>query len=244
MPENFQAKIEELLMTNGNCDYPCWWGLIPGKTKYDTALDLFESLSLSGNTYSYEQRDPVFHIKIPVPESINSLGYIRFEMIRDGENSNNIKAFSIYGYHYSILEILNSVGEPSEIYYAGPIWFPVNDIEYELELYYPTRGISVGFSSYTTTPDPKNAIIICDLDKRPGPDDSVGFLFWNPKVNMTFWEMLELPFWGDWLPPFAPIEVISNMNPQTFYLNFSQPDPVCLEIDTNLYAAEVWAEGN
>ncbi|MGD8454860.1 MAG: hypothetical protein PVF83_00655 [Anaerolineales bacterium] len=148
-----------------------------------------------------------------------------------------IKAIRVYGYDYSMPEILTNIGEPLEIYYAGQIWFPLDSVEYEMELYYPTRGISVAYSSYTTTPDPRNTIIICDLDKRPGPDDLVGLVFWNPKEEMTFWEMFELPFWGSEIPPYGPIELFSNMNPHTFFRNYSHPDPECREIDTPLYGS-------
>jgi hypothetical protein len=83
MSEYVQEQIEEFLATNGNCEYPCWWGMMPGETNFNDALKLFESLSLSVHTYSFDQQDPVFFTKIPVPESINTLGYLRFEMVRD-----------------------------------------------------------------------------------------------------------------------------------------------------------------
>lgn len=37
--------VEDMLLTNGGCDLPCWWGgkIIPGKTKFDNAVSIFES---------------------------------------------------------------------------------------------------------------------------------------------------------------------------------------------------------
>ena len=33
-PDEMQAYVREMLQTNGGCELPCWWGIIPGKTSW------------------------------------------------------------------------------------------------------------------------------------------------------------------------------------------------------------------
>ncbi|MCP4538783.1 MAG: hypothetical protein GY832_16745 [Chloroflexi bacterium] len=33
-----------MLETNGGCDLPCWWGVTPGQSEWQTVMDLTETL--------------------------------------------------------------------------------------------------------------------------------------------------------------------------------------------------------
>lgn len=240
MPEGFQAQIEELLLTNGNCDYPCWWGLTPGKTKFVDARKFIEPLSISSGIL--ETYPDVFSASIAIPDVTSSAGKLNFEMIQDMKGY--IKVIVVYGYDISMSDLLQMFGEPSEIYYYGPLYYPNNYIEISFDLFYPSTGIIVGYDSVTHAVDSEGMIMVCDLDTHGGPYDFVGFNFWNSEIGLTYNEIMDLSFPGVDLPPYSEIGKISNMDTHTFYLNFSQPNPECLEIDIDLYSAEVWSEDN
>ena len=55
--EAAHAKIKELLKTNGGCELPCWWGIIPGKTAWPEALHFLTPIIVEvgqgGSAYFY-----------------------------------------------------------------------------------------------------------------------------------------------------------------------------------------------
>jgi hypothetical protein len=38
------ARFENLLQTNGDCQLPCWWGIIPGNTSFIDAQNILKSI--------------------------------------------------------------------------------------------------------------------------------------------------------------------------------------------------------
>jgi hypothetical protein len=44
-PETAQKEIAKLMATNGNCSGSCFWGIIPGETSFDQAVDFLGTLS-------------------------------------------------------------------------------------------------------------------------------------------------------------------------------------------------------
>ena len=234
-PEEIQAQIAELLETNGGCDFPCWWGLMPGKTRFDDAQRFIEPLSISSGIWDTDPR--IFYASIPVPNTDDIDEVLSLLMLKEDVHSDRITALHVGGYYFPMTKILNMFGEPSEVYYSSPLMFPSNRVSIELYLFFPENGIVVLLPSETISPDPNNTIRICDLDTQFDPHDWIGFIFWNPTRTLTFNEIINLPFSFN-LPPFSPIEEISNMDPYSFYINFSQPNPECLEIDTSLYGSQ------
>jgi hypothetical protein len=237
MPEDFQAQIKEMLETNENCDFPCWWGIYPGETIFENAQQFIKPLSITSGTYVSDQGNSIFYSRILVPVSINSRGYLNFNMVREIENNDKIKVINVSGYFYPMAEILNRFGEPSEIHFFGPLIFPTDTVQFELFLFFPEKGVLVTFSTTTETPEPEDQIDICDLDTQFWPSKLIGFSLWNPIDSLSFDEIDNFLTGGN-PSPIAPIELISNMNPHTFYLNFSQPNPECLVIDTALYGSQ------
>jgi hypothetical protein len=239
MPEDFQAQIEELLATNGNCDYPCWWGLMPGETKFADAQFFVDQFAFESEKWAWisDEGASVFSVNISVPKTTSEGGILAYTVVEDEIRNDLLKAQAIFGYYETMSEVLLMLGEPSEIQFTAPLIFPTNNVPFELYLYYPAKGLLVRFISEAITPDPHNEIRICDLDTPVYPKYfGAGYILWNPQDDLTFDEVMDLPLFSP--EPYAPIEVISNMNPHSFYLNFSQPNPECLEIDTYLYGSQ------
>ena len=42
LPDDVQKMVEELLVTNRNCELPCYWGIVPGETKNKRSETLFD----------------------------------------------------------------------------------------------------------------------------------------------------------------------------------------------------------
>lgn len=47
------ARVVELLKTNGGCRFPCWWGIVPGKTHWQEAHALLSPLLLKSDVALY-----------------------------------------------------------------------------------------------------------------------------------------------------------------------------------------------
>jgi hypothetical protein len=52
--EQIDANLTELMLTNGGCELPCWWGILPGETSIDSARESLKALGASfpGATYA------------------------------------------------------------------------------------------------------------------------------------------------------------------------------------------------
>src|SRR5690242_550646 len=46
-----RQQVLKLFETNNGCHLPCWWGIIPGKTKWDDALNILAPISLKIEPY-------------------------------------------------------------------------------------------------------------------------------------------------------------------------------------------------
>ncbi|MAT43960.1 MAG: hypothetical protein CL609_16620, partial [Anaerolineaceae bacterium] len=40
-------SIQTLIDTNGNCELPCWWGLVPGKTTKEQVMSFFDQIDIN-----------------------------------------------------------------------------------------------------------------------------------------------------------------------------------------------------
>ena len=47
-PENVKIMVEDNLLNNAGCRLPCWWGVEPGKTDFQTAINIFNILDSTG----------------------------------------------------------------------------------------------------------------------------------------------------------------------------------------------------
>ena len=47
-------SIQTLIDTNGNCELPCWWGLVPGVTTKAQSLSFLEKIGI--NNYKSEEK--------------------------------------------------------------------------------------------------------------------------------------------------------------------------------------------
>jgi hypothetical protein len=233
-PEEIKVRIEELLETNGGCDLPCWWGLIPGETNYEDAIRFFRDLSLSNNYYGNSEN--IFSTSIRVPNYINEQGLLYFNMMRENTENDKIFADAVGGYYYPMTELLGMFGKPAEIYFSSQEQFPTNSVSFSLILFYPSKGILVFIFSTTITPNPINEIQICDLETQLNPRDLIAFTFWNPRNELTFDEVISLPVWSN-PPSYSSIDTISNMDARLFFQNFGSPNPECLVVNTALYSS-------
>lgn len=176
--EAFEALIN-LYRDNGGCQLPCWWGIHPGKTTWESAHEILAPLGPTWQFIVNETLD-VYTFEFDVPKNMDLLEYLESDLwVKDGL----IRAISLNtswieeDFDYSLSGILNIIGQPEEI------WIKVNtdtmDLPlYVLDLFYPSKGILINSTGEARAVD-NIAVTICPKEFRRG-NFPPAILVWNP----------------------------------------------------------------
>jgi hypothetical protein len=164
------ARFEELLRTNGNCQLPCWWGIVPGKTSF---LDAKKTLiPLSGiflyNEFGYRFNTGVGSFNMSYPIETNDLLLdVHFSTLSDknevfilelssqvlhhitagAENVYNDQTYLALMKNYTLQSILSTYGKPEQVVFRMDIIVDNYDLPayLEMRLLYPDKSIFVKY---------------------------------------------------------------------------------------------------
>lgn len=140
-PEENKVRIQELLISNGNCDLPCVWGFIPGGTSEYEIQTFFQKLGWTVTKYNevdYTGKD------------FESLMDIDFGfVIQDGILTN--LSFGAAGPNYQSIEhayklkdVLIELGAPSQIWINLALQLEIDEPAFtasDVFLYYHDLGL-------------------------------------------------------------------------------------------------------
>ena len=146
-------KVKELLDTNGGCQLPCWWGITPDETTWESAKGLLEPLSLSlakGNSAIPDQI--VYFLTFPNPATVNS-SYVDLKMtvlVQDNIVGEMMVEAVSYGDYSRLNGVLGNFGIPAKVFLGGEINPYERTHYFEIVLYYPEYGV---FSLYGNRQD-------------------------------------------------------------------------------------------
>ncbi len=162
--------IRKLLAYDVDCESPCLWGIIPGRTTLGEAQNIFNRLQhplergqMIGDVYS-----SIFGFKdglsLTVILSVDN-GYVT--RIKLGIGLTNFKGatYPRPWLAYSPETLLNKYGPPSEVYfrvdYPHEEGFPIGTAWYDMVMYFETNHVIVEYGSGLTEED--NLIKACPL---------------------------------------------------------------------------------
>ncbi len=225
-----EVAILELYQTNANCEYPCWWGIVPGETDWQTAKHFLSTIATMITTGTQSESDPVFvvEVDIPVPEYIDETGNLRHQfVVRDGIIV-KIRLDGPWGTTKinTVSEILNNYGLPTEIWLnTWGYTFGNNYYPFSVALFYPELGILVRYSD-------EHAKLV-DGYVTGCPQNNSGTLWlWAPERELTFIESLGKQRGQH----HKPLEEVSEMDIETFYQTYLDPDTeTCIETPAELW---------
>ena len=133
----------ELLQTNGGCQLPCWWGIVPGETLVTDIGARFVPLGFNWNPDSHTLRDNT-HYKASVDIEAKN-GIVASIAVRGGVNEDTYDKNEAWR-PYALPNLLSAYGIPSEVYVYYPFRFdPGGLASYRLFLYYPEQGIAIDY---------------------------------------------------------------------------------------------------
>ena len=231
--EQIQAWFLENMITP-ECDLPCWLGITPGVSTWDSTKERLAPYVDRMSEGEYDGKlsgSATFHFSTTeMPDTVIFLSF----SIRD----NVVTSMSISGSWeagYQLPELLSRYGVPGQVWvegyfdqynYSGPRGIM-------LYLYYPDKNFEAHFSVPPTAP------IWTDVSNwqncmKYGPN----LYILEPDENRSFDDVAEkLSFDPRW--PVIPISEALGMNVQSFYEVYQDAkDPICFNIPVELWLWE------
>jgi hypothetical protein len=209
----------------GVCRLPCWWGITPGDTNWDQALDSLLQSHGKGLTTS--------DISITVENGEND--FVRFrrnekdiieKIYLVATPSNGVKYF----------DLLTEYGQPSDIYLftyknmqTTPPWLGLGERPAYVIFYYADMGILANYEFFGKVDDAQNIITVC-----PAPTSQNIQL--SPKgTNLSFDEIKSFVM-GISDFPMLKIEDSTSMSKNDFYMLYKDKEQTkCFETPASLW---------
>lgn len=233
-PMKARARLKDLFSNNAGCQLPCWWGITPGETDWETAYQDLVQFSLfieqggvgenveggklvvtTNYTAYYEvgTSDNIGHTSFGIENQI----VVGIEVDRVGTEL-----------AYTLPQLLSSYGPPTEVWvrtYPRPIGESGFYLPLFLRLFYQDLSFVAMYSDNEATLL-GNHITGCFLN---GPDLRI----WDPIEQYTFSEIFDP--WNLGISGLPLLEA-SGMTIEEFVDAFSDPNYYpCLETEASLW---------
>ena len=225
--EQAQAVVLELLRTNGNCELPCWWGLVPGQTTWDEVLALLEPIASRIAQYGLADVAPnraeVFFLTLP--KEVSS-PYIELDFAMQNGVVQRIQVSGFKSPDYQLPQLLSAYGQPSEVWIHTEGFSPEAYRSFGLVLLYTQRSILV---SYSTEGELADSTIQGCFQGNPS------LWLWHGDRLLTFTEAVELFSWDVQNVLYLPLSDATGMTVDMFYQSFKDEQVVCLQTPKNLW---------
>jgi hypothetical protein len=216
------SKASDLLMNNGGCLFPCWWGITPGKTSAVEAVQFLATFTDLGAVIGPPGNE---RSVTPAPGSaFNNIGssyqifgdygnvdytfqdgFVDTISANDGGGTGNQRPEI-----YDLSHILNTYNKPDEISFFAAPGSPAGNVA-DLYLFYGKQGFFVHYAYFDLKRD-KNNVHICP--QRIGPEElnmwAVQFHHYSSLQDYYFHTTISRP----------SLEQATGMNSESFYQNF------------------------
>jgi hypothetical protein len=204
------------LDNNGNCQLPCWWGILPGKTTWQDA-DAFLS-PIATNIYESTKNDSdprYFEAFFPAPYPFE--GEFRQGYLIENDVVKWIEILPQNFSKYSLpKELLREFGNPEMIFLGGSV---DQHQSFQLILYYPSRGIMAMYVSKLQPANYQEQVEICFTEV-----DYTDMFLWDPAESFS--ETMDYAL-RPYEYPFYDIETVTTLTIDDFsklFTNSDEPD--------------------
>ncbi len=243
-------EILNLLKTNGGCQLPCWWGIMPGETTIETVKGFTERFGglavhvLWQETGNFAIRVPDGNVRPDIDVVYGPLGDDKVEWLNLSpslDHKNDAGEYEIgdgrgdpryldYYPAYTIAALLATYGKPETVLLSGdavnepgPPWI------YALTLVYSEKGI---WAEYFGGMGGEPNFRICPMQA------SVSLSLWEPgkyaSVEDVLSSSLPVGLWGLGLGKISTIEEKTDLTLDEFYEIFKDADyDTCIESPTD-----------
>ena len=235
-PLGTQQKIKELMLSNGDCSLPCWWGIVPGETSWIIAQHKLSEFTQQSSIYPLQQRI-IEHAYSFYDSQTGNITYISFYEKNEIVNSIQVSESELTGLYYSIPQIISSFGNPQKIFVLT-VREPFGDsvLPFLLILDYPKHGFRFIFDG--------QGLLIDDTIKWCNTEGSSVFphlgniaptlLLWNQDNGYPSFIDSHTPF--PHISNFKHLDEVTNISLEDFYTHFeSGQEIICLNTPASIW---------
>jgi hypothetical protein len=230
--EQQMTQVSDLLTNNGGCKLPCWWGIVPGETSWETTESILAPLAIDRSGGKIREGD--FGAYFNIKYLLNDPSWYDFIIVLSFKDNvvSQIHVYYTSGIKkYNISQLLKEYGKPDEVRL-----FTINGGNdpriapgASLFLFYYNQGFSVYY--YSTEGTLKNDIIQACFQKS-------GYLdIWKPGDANTLLEYGKQIYRGDleYLVEYRLLEDVTELDMDSFYQIFTSSDNPCLTTDQRIW---------
>lgn len=215
-PTEAQVFLRELIATNGDCRFPCWFGITPGETSFENALAFFRKFT----KVEVDEKSKLI-VYFDLEKIVGKDKWLTAELFVEENVINEIVLFQ----NYFNKELITGLHAPSQIL-IYIIESPSNDLpdRFDLSFFYPIEGILVNYTNDIILPEPTESIEICLEDLNP---NFVTILLWNNAIDRTFNEAAGTYILGPgpYKRKYYPIKEVTDVSDlQNFFEKYIDPD--------------------
>ncbi len=240
-----EAYIADRLADNGGCELPCWWGVNPGETSWETAVQHFSEQGIQvlgdgslGLRYpSGEYRGHPTYTDLMDVQLYQDEGIVRsIEIQNDTYYAPLQEQFTSLWQRYALQPMLARHGVPTRVYFDLSIGAPCvgsgNFPTYTMWVIYDDQGIAIRYSGFLLYDH--DSWSVCPVFGQSG---GIRISLWSVKD-----EVGPPDFATEVYDPSGEFSVygflseLTTMSTQTFYETFRQIEPqACVEIPRTPY---------
>ena len=219
-----RALVQELMATNAGCLFPCWWGITPGETPWNIAVNFLESFA----QYSYSsgqanaKGDQSYYFEFIISPEIHNGTIMSVKILSNNGVVDEIASVQ----SINLQNILADLGQPAQIW----LLFPDANFEerhyigYYVILLYP--GVMVLFADFVGVVelDEEDYLSVCP--NQIGDDRFTKVWLWDLGIDRTILEISPArfqfrPLWSlKEGPTYLPLENATDYDVGTFYETF------------------------
>ncbi len=168
-PNEQQAFFDLMFETNGDCEFPCWWGITPGETNWQDMLTFFRTQGVpmvtrksDDSTESANLTEEFAGVWVSFGEQDNLVQnvFVTGSFVNEPTDQGIVQSSpSGYMAQFNLDSVLSTYGVPSQVYlHGGSSGSHGPPGYYYLWLEYAELGILVGYYGYAFGGDTQYAI--------------------------------------------------------------------------------------
>lgn len=225
-PKQVARVIQELFEDNSNCLLPCFWGITPGETAWQTAEQFLAPLALRMFLH-----DTYAEVNLPAPESTQLIELRQFYVFQD-DVITQIESPIIQALNFQPAAIMQTYGPPHQVWLNTANASREGHWGFIMNLFYPHQGFMLKYSVEGVQQNDK--VRGCGFEQ----DDLVLLGTWFSDEDLSYETAVERGV-GFGEATFAlPLEEATGMSVETFYETFKDVNnPICLETPLSLWPA-------
>ncbi len=133
-PGELQFYLQNLLLNNGGCRLPCWWGIYPGITKWETARQFLESFD--SVIFHNEKLSEIYSVEYGIVQQGSYYGSAEY-YVKDGIIISIVVDSTRTLLGYQLNKALQNYGEPDEItIFTYPDYLSHGQLPFYIQLKY------------------------------------------------------------------------------------------------------------